>query len=74
MLRYGKFPPPKLPTCNPLTLRLPHFTQKLTVRQKTPFFDFSEAERGKTLYAAACRQNEKGRKGQWSDIAKAIIP
>ena len=42
---------------------------------RTPhIFNFSEEERGKTVYAAACWQNEKGQKGPWSDIVKAIIP
>ena len=42
---------------------------------RTPhIFNFSEEERGKTLYAAACWQNERGQKGPWSDIVKAIIP
>ncbi|GHV55458.1 hypothetical protein FACS1894181_19130 [Bacteroidia bacterium] len=36
--------------------------------------EFKEDERGKTLYIALCWQNEKGQRGPWSDIEKAIIP
>jgi hypothetical protein len=42
---------------------------------RTPhIFEFTEEERGKTVYMAACWQNEKGRKGPWSEIVSAIVP
>jgi hypothetical protein len=42
---------------------------------RTPHtFEFTEEERGKTVYMAACWQNEKGQKGPWSEIVSAIVP
>jgi hypothetical protein len=42
---------------------------------RTPHvFEFTEAERGKTLYVAICWQNQRGQKGPWSEIESAIIP
>jgi hypothetical protein len=42
---------------------------------RTPhILEFSEEERGKTVYVAICWQNEKGQKGPWSEIENAIIP
>ncbi|MDR2120815.1 MAG: hypothetical protein LBP64_08070 [Tannerella sp.] len=42
---------------------------------RTPHtLEFAEEERGKTVYVAACWQNEKGQKGPWSEIESAIIP
>jgi hypothetical protein len=42
---------------------------------RTPFtLEFTEEERGKTVYIAICWQNEKGEKGPWSDIKSAIVP
>jgi hypothetical protein len=41
----------------------------------TPFtLEFTEAERGRTVYITICWQNEKGEKGPWSEIESAIIP
>jgi hypothetical protein len=41
----------------------------------TPFtLEFTEEERGKTVYVAICWQNEKGEKGPWSEIESAIVP
>jgi hypothetical protein len=41
----------------------------------TPFtLEFTEEERGKTVYLAICWQNEKGEKGPWSEIESAIVP
>jgi hypothetical protein len=41
----------------------------------TPFtLEFTEEERGKTVYIAICWQNEKGQKGPWSEIESAIVP
>ncbi|MDR0729189.1 MAG: hypothetical protein LBF19_03575 [Prevotellaceae bacterium] len=31
-------------------------------------------ERGKTVYVAICRQNEKGENGRCSEIESAIVP
>jgi hypothetical protein len=42
---------------------------------RTPHtLEFTESERGKTVYVAICWQNEKGEKGPWSEIEKAIVP
>jgi hypothetical protein len=42
---------------------------------RTPYIlEFAEAERGRTVYVVICRQNEKGQKGPWSEIKKAIVP
>lgn len=42
---------------------------------RTPHtLEFTEAERGKTVYVAICWQNEKGEKGPWSEIESAIVP
>lgn len=42
---------------------------------RTPhILEFTEEERGKTVYIAICWQNEKGQRGPWSEIVSAIIP
>jgi hypothetical protein len=42
---------------------------------RTPYvIECTEAERGKTLYVAACWQNKKGQQGVWSEIVSAIVP
>jgi hypothetical protein len=42
---------------------------------RTPHtLEFTEEERGKTVYVAICWQNEKGQRGPWSEIESAIIP
>jgi hypothetical protein len=42
---------------------------------RTPhILEFTEEERGKTVYIAICWQTEKGEKGPWSEILSAIIP
>jgi hypothetical protein len=42
---------------------------------RTPYIlEFTEEERGKTVYVAICWQNEKGQKGPWSEIESAIVP
>ena len=42
---------------------------------RTPYtLEFTEEERGKTLYVAICWQNEKGERGPWSEIESAIVP
>jgi hypothetical protein len=46
-----------------------------TGRNLTPHvLEFTEEERGKTVYVAICWQNEKGQKGPWSEIENAIVP
>jgi hypothetical protein len=48
-------------------------SSKLATR--TPFIlNFTEEERGKTVYIAMCWQNEKGDIGHFSEIQSAIIP
>jgi hypothetical protein len=37
-------------------------------------FKFDEGDRGKTLYICPCWENNKGEKGPWGEIVKAIIP
>jgi hypothetical protein len=49
-------------TRNVLATRTPHT------------LEFTEEERGKTVYVATCWQNEKGQKGPWSEIESAIVP
>ncbi|MDR2359444.1 MAG: hypothetical protein LBD87_06580 [Prevotellaceae bacterium] len=42
---------------------------------RTPhFLEFTEEERGKTIYVAICWQNLKGKRGPWSEIESALIP
>ena len=42
---------------------------------RTPhILEFTEEERGKTVYVAICWQNERGQKGPWSEIESAIVP
>jgi hypothetical protein len=42
---------------------------------RTPhIIEFTEEERGKTVYIVACWQNEKGERGSWSEIISAIVP
>ena len=42
---------------------------------RTPYtLEFTEEERGKTVYVAICWQNEKGERGPWSEIESAIVP
>jgi hypothetical protein len=46
-----------------------------TLATRTPHvLEFTEEERGKTVYIAICWQNEKGEKGPWSEIESAIVP
>jgi hypothetical protein len=49
-------------TRNVLATRTPHT------------LEFTEEERGKTVYVAICWQNEKGERGPWSEIENAIVP
>jgi hypothetical protein len=42
---------------------------------RTPYtLEFDEADRGKTVYVAACWQNAKGQKGSWTVMQSAIVP
>ena len=42
---------------------------------RTPFaLEFSETERGRTVYITAAWQNERGNRGRWSEIQSAVIP
>jgi hypothetical protein len=42
---------------------------------RTPhILEFTEEERGKTVYVAICWQNEKGQMGPWSEIVSALVP
>jgi hypothetical protein len=42
---------------------------------RTPhILEFLESDRGKTVYIALRWQNQKGERGPWSEILKAIIP
>jgi len=42
---------------------------------RTPHaLEFTEEERGETVYIALSWQNERGLTGQWSEIQNAIIP
>jgi type II restriction/modification system DNA methylase subunit YeeA len=37
-------------------------------------FKFDEADRGKALYICPCWENNKGEKGPYGEIYKAIVP
>jgi hypothetical protein len=42
---------------------------------RTPHtLEFTEEERGKTVYVAMCWENEKGQRGPWSEIESAVVP
>ena len=42
---------------------------------RTPYIlEFTEEERGKTVFIAICWQNKKGERGPWSEIESAIVP
>jgi hypothetical protein len=42
---------------------------------RTPhILEFTEEERGKTVYVAICWKNEKGERGPWSEIESTIVP
>jgi hypothetical protein len=43
-------------------------------RKTSHIYDYTEAERGKKVFYAACYENSKGEPGPWSDIIEAIIP
>jgi hypothetical protein len=46
-----------------------------TMASKTPHaLEFTEEQRGKTVYIAASWQNERGNIGQWSEIQSAVVP
>ncbi|MDR1983395.1 MAG: hypothetical protein LBQ28_01010 [Prevotellaceae bacterium] len=46
-----------------------------TLATRTPYtLEFTEEERGKTVYVACCWQNKKGKNGPWSEIESAIVP
>jgi hypothetical protein len=53
----------------------PNELTQTTLATRTPhIFEFTEEERGKKVYFAACWQNERGERGPWSEIVSAIIP
>jgi hypothetical protein len=35
---------------------------------------FTDAQRGKTVSVALCWQNERGIRGEWSEILNTVIP
>jgi hypothetical protein len=46
-----------------------------TMASKTPHaLEFTEEERGKTVYIALAWQNERGLIGAWSEIQSAVVP
>ena len=46
-----------------------------TMASRTPHsLEFDETERGQTVYIASAWQNERGNRGQWSEIQSAIVP
>jgi hypothetical protein len=46
-----------------------------SMASKTPHaIQFTEEERGRTVYIAASWQNERGNIGQWSEIQSAVVP
>jgi hypothetical protein len=53
----------------------PSALTRTALATRTPHtLEFTEEERGKTVYVAICWQNEKGEKGPWSEIESAIVP
>ncbi|MDR2730084.1 MAG: hypothetical protein LBB81_04215 [Treponema sp.] len=53
----------------------PGHLNRTTLATRTPYtLEFTEEERGMTLYAALQWQNEKGERGPWSEIQSAVIP
>jgi hypothetical protein len=58
-----------VPPANPSALT------RTVLATRTPHtLEFTEEERGKTVYIAICWQNEKGQRGPWSEIESAIVP
>jgi hypothetical protein len=43
-------------------------------RKVSDIFDYTEEDRGKKVFYAACYENAKGEAGPWSDLIEAIIP
>ena len=53
----------------------PDHLNRHTMASRTPHtLEFTEEERGKTVYAALAWQNERGLTGRWSDIKSAVVP
>jgi hypothetical protein len=53
----------------------PHDLNRHTMASKTPHaLEFTEEERGRTVYIAVAWQNERGIIGAWSEIQSAVIP
>jgi hypothetical protein len=53
----------------------PHSLNRHTMASRTPHtLQFTEEERGKTVYIALAWQNERGLIGAWSEIQSAVIP
>jgi hypothetical protein len=53
----------------------PEDLSRHALASRTPYaIDFKEKERGKTVYAALCWENEKGQRGPWSEVQAAIVP
>jgi len=53
----------------------PDALSRHTMASKTPHpLEFTEEERGKSVYVAAAWQNERGNIGPWSDVLRGIVP
>jgi hypothetical protein len=53
----------------------PTVLTRTTLATRTPhILEFTEEERGKTVYVTICWQKDKGEKGPWSEIESAIVP
>jgi hypothetical protein len=53
----------------------PDVLTRFALATRTPFtLEFTESERGKTVYVAICWQNAKGEKGPMSEMESAIVP
>jgi hypothetical protein len=57
------------PPANPESL-----THTVLATRTPHILEFTEEERGKTVYVAICWQNEKGQRGPWSEIENAFVP
>jgi hypothetical protein len=48
---------------------------RMELATRSPYIlEFTEKERGRTVYIIICWQNKKGERGPWSEIVSAIVP
>jgi hypothetical protein len=49
-------------------------SQHLMVTRTPYVMEFTDGDRGKMIYMAACWQNQKGQRGRWSKIVSGFVP